>query len=215
MKLHPSSVSSLRGFTLVEVFVVIAILAVLGTMTWQAVGMLNNREMNKTAEIQVAQLEAAMNAYRTDFADMLPGGDGSEWSSHVLYSALNCDADNDGEPDLDKKTGQPFAPYCDSFAISENNKNREEVSNGIPVMKKAVKLPGRRKKKKVFVIFDPWGGTFRYRLGFELRDAQSRKHGEGINPDFDIYSLGADALGDAKNDQDDNSDNVTNIRSWK
>ena len=76
------------GFTLIEIFVVMAILAILGTMGWVASGVVNNRQMNKTAELQVAQLEVGMNGYRTDFGDVVPAGEGDEWSSHVLFKAL-------------------------------------------------------------------------------------------------------------------------------
>ncbi len=215
MKLRRTPGSSLPGFTLIEVFVVIAILAVLGAMTWQAAGMINNREMNKTAEIQVSQLETGMNAYRTDYGDVLPGGNGNEWSSHVLYTTLSCDADGDGEPDIDKATGERLAPYCEGLTTIEDIKNMSEVINGIPAIKKSVKPTGKKKKKKSFVILDPWGGIYRYRLGYEMKDVETKEPGEGINPDFDIYSLGADALGNCKDNKGNNEDNVSNIRSWQ
>ena len=215
MRLHRLSVLSSRGFTLIEVFVVIAILAVLGAMTWQAAGMINNREMNKTAEIQVAQLETGMNAYRTDYGDILPGGNGDEWSSHVLYTALSCDADGDGEADIEKATGERLAPYCDGIITIEDIKNMSEVINGIPAIKKSVKPTGKKKKRRSFVILDPWGGTYRYRLGYEMKESETKDPGKGINPDFDIYSLGADALGDGKSNKGDNEDNFSNIRSWQ
>ena len=194
---------------------VIAILAVLGAMTWQAAGMINNREMNKTAEIQVAQLETGLNAYRTDYGDILPGGNGNEWSSHVLYTMLSCDADGDGEGDIEKATGERLAPYCDGIVPIEDIKNMSEVVNGIPAIRKAIKQTGKKKKKKSFVILDPWGGIYRYRLGYEMKNAETKEPGEGVNPDFDIYSLGADALGDCKDDKGDNEDNISNIRSWR
>ena len=66
------------GFTLIEIFVVMAILAILGTMGWVASGMVNNRQMSKTAELQVAQMEVGMNSYRMDYGVVVPEGDGDE-----------------------------------------------------------------------------------------------------------------------------------------
>ena len=67
---------------------------------------------------------------------------------------------------------------------------------------------------KYYLIIDPWGNPYRYRLGYELEDEKG-KTGPGINPDFDIFSQGPDGLGQGKTNADEDADNVTNIRSWK
>ena len=202
-----------HGFTLIEIFVVIAILATLATMGWQATKMISNRRMNKTAEIQIGQLELGMNAYRQDFGDVLPAGNGDEWSSHVLYTALYCDEDNDGEPDVDKKTNEPRIPYCEAITPKITRGKAKEVLNGMQAVKISVKPPDSNKKRKVYVILDPWGNPYRYRLGYEMKDERGRE-GRGINPDFDIFSLGADGLGNGLTNLKDNEDNVSNVRSW-
>lgn len=203
-----------KGFTLVEVFVVMAILAILATMGWQASGMINNRQMNKTAEVQVGQLEVAMNAYRIDNGDELPAGNGDTWSSHVLYKTLNCDEDGDGAPDTNPKTGEVREPYCDGITPIANIKKQSEVINGIPAIKMKIKPKGATKVKKLFVLLDPWGTPYRYRMGYEMRDEKG-KAGNGINPDFDIFSLGVDTEGNGLTNTKKNEDNVSNIRSWR
>lgn len=204
-----------RGFTLMEICVVVAILATLATMGWQATKMVRTREMNKTAELQISQMEAGMNAYRQDVGDNLPAGDGDEWSSHVLYSVLYCDEDDDGQPDVDPKSGETRIPYCEALTPMAYVKNAKEILNGIPVVKKSIKVAGsKNKKRKCFVILDPWNASYRYRLGYDMREPSKNSPGKGINPDFDIFSLGADSQGNGLNNLNDNEDNISNIRSW-
>lgn len=202
------------GFTLIEIFVVMAILAILGTMGWVASGVVNNRQMNKTAELQVAQLEVGMNGYRTDFGDVVPAGEGDEWSSHVLFKALYCDDDGDGQPDVDEQTNEVRIPYCESIVPLSKLKQQREAINGIPAIKKSVRMTNSRRGKKVFVILDPWGNPYRYRQGYELPDKDG-KTGKGINPDFDIFTQGPDGKGNGLTNKNANEDNLSNVRSWK
>lgn len=202
------------GFTLIEIFVVMAILAILGTMGWVASGMVNNRQMSKTAELQVAQMEVGMNSYRMDYGDVVPEGDGDEWSSHVLYKALYCDEDGNGEPDVDVQTNETRTPYCESIVPLANLKHLRESINGIPAVKKSVRTTGRKSNKKVYVVMDPWGNAYRYRQGYELSN-ESGQTGKGINPDFDIYTRGPDGKGNGRDNLKDNEDNISNVRSWK
>lgn len=209
-----------RGFTLVEIFVVIAILAILGTMGWQATKLVQSRRMYKTAEIQIGQMETGMNAYRQDYGDTLPYGDGDAWSAHVLYSALYCDEDNDGEPDRDKETKATKTPYCEAIVPVESLKKAAEIPNGLIAVKVNMKSSSGKKGKsgkksgKFFAILDPWGKPYLYRLGYNMQD-DSNRSGQGINPDFDIFSQGPDGLGDGLDNKGDNEDNVSNVLSWE
>ena len=202
------------GFTLTEIFVVMANLAILGTMGWVASGVVNNRQMTKTAELQVAQMEVGMNGYRMDFGDVIPAGVGDEWSSHILYGALYCDEDGDGQPDVDEQTNETRVPYCESIVPLAKPKQQREAINGIPAIKKSVRVTGLKRNRKAFVIFDPWGNPYRYRQGYELPNKDG-KTGKGINPDFDIFTQGPDGKGNGLTNRDANEDNISNIRSWK
>lgn len=200
------------GFTLVEIFVVIAILAVLGTMGWQATKLVKSRRMYKTAEIQIGQMETGLNAYRQDYGDALPYGDGDDWSGHVLYSALFCDEDNDGEPDKDPETNETRLPYCEAIVTVESLKHAEEIPNGLLATKISMKSSGK-KKSKYYAILDPWNNPYCYRLGFSMKD-DSNRPGKGINSDFDLFSRGPDGLGDGMDNLNENEDNISNVRSW-
>lgn len=201
------------GFTLMEIIIAIAILAMLSALVWQSSKLVNTRKMCKTAEIQIGQLEAALNDYRQDNSDTVPYGDGDPWSSHMLYQALYCDENNDGEPDKDKNSDEPREPYCAAIVPIEDLKKTTEIQNGIPAIKINTKAKRGKKGGKFYVLIDPWGKPYLYRTGFELRDEHDHR-GKGINADFDIFSQGPDGLGDGRNNTGDNEDNISNIRTW-
>ena len=207
MKLRVNNGS--RGFTLVEILICIAILALLSTILLEVRGYINNKKLLNTAQNQIALLESGMNAYRSDNAGSLPDGKGDEASSNVMYTALYRDKDNDGVPD--EEAGVPLPTYCTALAVIKDTKAKEEL-DGIPVIKTKVKTD--KGNKKLWVIQDPWGNTYRYRLGFD-QDNSKGKPGKGVNPDFDIFTLGPDGKGDGTTNEDENSDNVSNVRSWK
>lgn len=202
-----------KGFTLVEILIATAILAALAAGMWEASAYAKNKGLKNTANSQVQLLETALNGYRTDSGGTLPFGRGDEYSSHVLYKALFCDENNDGEPD--EVDGSMMMPYCPSLVVIKNKKEGEQ-EEGIPVMRAKIttKADGKRVSGKFFVILDPWGNPYRYRLGYDTEDEKG-KTGPGINPDFDIFSLGGDGLGDGKTNDGENEDNVSNIRNWK
>lgn len=204
-----------KGFTLIEIITVIAILVVLAAMGWVATKMVQTRQMNKQAEIQIAQMVMGMNGYRQDNGDILPYGIGDEWSSHQLYAALYCDENNDGAPDKDPQTGEVREPYCSSIKPVESTKHLTEVSDGIMATMVQMRDPKSKKraKKRYYALIDPWGKPYLYRLGYELRD-EKRRAGKGINPDFDIFSQGVDGLGNGLTNTGDNEDNISNISSW-
>ncbi len=201
------------GFTLIELLIVIGVLAFLGAAMWQANAYFQDKKLKNQAESEINALAACMDAYRSDNGGTLPYGKGDEWSSHVLYSTLYCDEDNDGAPDRDK-SGAMRKPYCESLIIIADTSAKER-ERGIPVAKARVTRTENNKRKsgKYYLIFDPWGKPYRYRLGFEAEE-EKRREGNGMNPDFDIFSLGPDSLGDGMTNTGDNEDNISNIRSW-
>lgn len=202
-----------KGFTLIEILVAVAILATLAAIMWQAQGWIQGRSLKSQAENEIKLLEASLNAYKADSGGSLEFGRGDEYSSHVLYKMIYCDENNDGEPD--EVNGTPLMPFCETLNVIKNKKDNE-ILEGIPVRKAKItsKEGGKKVSGKYFLIYDPWGNPYRYRLGYETEDSKG-KVGSGMNPDFDIFSLGGDGLGDGKTNDGDNADNVSNVRSWK
>lgn len=210
MKLHLNR--QRKGFTLIEILIVVGVLAFLAAGMWQASAYIQSRSMKTTAQTQVQLLEASVNAYRADNAGYLPDGRGDEVSSNVMYEMLSRDEDNDGEPD--DENGEIQMPYCESFYVVSSKDTEQQ--EGIPVVKVRIKGSGGTKsaRGKVYVIMDPWGNTYRYRLGYEGQ-TESGKTGNGMNPDFDIFSLGPDGRGNGRTNDGDNEDNISNVKSWK
>ncbi len=207
MKLNRQT--SRKGFTLVEILVGVAILAMLASGMWVAVASYQNKKLVKKAETEITLLEAAMNEYRTDNGGLLPFGRGDEESSNIMYQALSCDYDGDGEPD--DENGVTRMPYCPTFTVIKNTKAAEQ-GEGIPVLRASIRTK-EKGKRKMLVIVDPWGKPYRYRLGCEAEDDKG-KTGQGINADFDIFSQGPDGQGDSTNRNAENEDNISNIKLW-
>ena len=200
---------SRKGFTLVEILIGVSILAMLASGMWVAVASYQNKKLVKKAETEITLLEAAMNEYRTDNGGTLPFGRGDEESSNIMYRALSCDDDNDGEPD--DVAGVTRMPYCPTFNVIKNPKAAEQ-GEGIPVLRASIRTRDKA-RKKMLVVIDPWGKPYRYRLGCEAEDDKG-KSGEGVNADFDIFSQGPDGLGDSMDKKGDNEDNISNIKLW-
>ena len=198
-----------KGFTLVEILVGVGILAMLAAGMWVAVGSTQTKKLKNKAETEITLLEAAMNEYRTDNGGLLPFGRVDEESSNIMYQALSCDYDGDGEPD--DENGVTRMPYCPTFTVIKNTKAAEQ-GEGIPVLRASIRTK-EKGKRKMLVIVDPWGKPYRYRLGCEAEDDKG-KTGQGINADFDIFSQGPDGLGDSTNKAGENEDNISNIKLW-
>lgn len=197
----PSKAS--RGFTLLEILIVIAILAILALLGWIALSAIQNSAKRKTAENEIAALSAAMQACRADNGNVLPHGSGNVTSSNVMYRALYRDSKNKGRPDT--VNGAQLKPYYELMPMEhKKGKGHQESGLGIPVIRKSGK----------YYIMDPWGEPYRYRLGYDT-EGPDGKVGDGYNADFDIFSLGPDGKGNGRNNRGDNEDNVSNVKSWK
>lgn len=85
-----------------EILVVIAIIAVLATMTVGGLGFYKKKAAENKTKVFVASVSRALDDYRSDEGSYPDdGADGSDTSSAILYEVLFGDADGDGEPDED------------------------------------------------------------------------------------------------------------------
>ncbi len=103
MKVHHfTKGNSSKGFTLIEILVVMAIIAVLATVVVGSIGFYQNKTKDNKGKVLVASVSQALDSYRLDegeYPEM--GADGSEMSSAILYDTLFGDSDGDGIADDD------------------------------------------------------------------------------------------------------------------
>ncbi len=127
-----------QGFTLIEILVVIAIIAVLATMTAGGLKWYKRKAAIDKTKVLIGQIGHALEAYRLDNGTF-PTGDGLEQSSQDLYIALYGDSDGDGKPD-------PAATiYLDILNpdLTGNKGNVEEIGSN-------------------YLIIDAWKEPIRY-----------------------------------------------------
>jgi len=194
MKSNPHKPRS--GFSLVELMVVIAIMAILATLGVGSFAFIQERQAREKAKVQIALLSKAIEEYKLDMG-AYPGATadfGGELaddiegdSSQVLYAALfkeGFDYTNPATPptNWENKATKIYVPELD--IATSKLKWVKEVDDKI-------------------VIIDPWRGNYRYRVG---TNAES--------PDFDLWSMGKDKKTDTSNSamtQEDNKDDIRNF----
>lgn len=84
MKIHPSSRPS-RGFTLVELLIVIAIIAILAGLTMGSFIFIMRKQADEKARIQISLLEKALEDYKIDNSVYPPSTDGTTGLYEALY----------------------------------------------------------------------------------------------------------------------------------
>lgn len=181
-----------RGFSLVEILAVMFIIAILMTFVIGAFGWVETTRREEAAKIFVARIASGLQSYQADTGE-LPSGHGALDSTNVIYQTLFGDFDGDGYPD--KENGTRNTIY-----VEELNPNQQKGSEAVVAL-----------IKNKFIILDPWGQPYRYRLGFQQVDSKGVR-GTGINPDFDFWSIGKDGKENQKNEKDSsNADNIGNM----
>lgn len=117
------------AFTLMEIMVVIAIIAVLFTMVVGGLGWYKRKTQIGKTEVLLKSIDRALEDYRMDNAT-LPAGNGSLGSSEDVYAALYGDENGDGQPD------DGATVYLDVLSpdLSGNRKNVKQEGAGYVVI---------------------------------------------------------------------------------
>jgi len=171
------------GFSLLEVLVVVVIMMILAALSVGIYGWVEARKRDDLSKNQLNMLTMAVERYYNDH-QAYPKLDGKlslESSSQALYAALYGDEDGDGNTDEGKSV---YLSELDPKGSGAKTKFVVKEGNG-------------------FIVMDPWGKPFRYRLGYDQLEQGDENAGE--NPDFDVWSAGKDG-------QDGTSDDVANFK---
>ncbi len=187
------SLSVSRGFTLVEMLVVITIIVILAAMLLGGLQFVKDKQAREKTKVQVQLLCKSIEDYKLDNGyypsdpsdpshPTPPNPDGSK-NSNVLYKALYWDTNNDGKG-ADTDTVQKI--YCAELD---------------PLQKKQGWTQGTGANA---TIIDPWFNEYRYRIGTT-----------SWNPDYDLWSAGKDGKTNAsapkRLDAFENKDDIGNF----
>lgn len=189
-----------RGFTLVELLAVIAMIAILASLIMAGFSAMDRNKSVQKCKLQIGLLANALEEYKSDFGRYPVANDtdaAGDTGANVLFKALYWDSDND------------LVGATNASGTTVDTNQRIYLVELDPLSNKQ----GWRSAKTAGdtnTIFDPWGENFRYRSGV---DGAGVVNSDCKNPDFDLWSLGPDLKpGNAGGTDKDAQDNISN---WK
>lgn len=183
--------SNRKGFTLVELLTVIAIVVILAGLSVTAMGWAQSKATKEKAVTQLRLLENGVQQYFADVGEYPKAGgrgDDNKGGDDSLYIYAMCfgDVGDDGKVKTAGRSGVSVEFKSNPNAtiyLSELDPNIE----GNPWFDKTSPQPGG--------LVDPYGRYWYYRSG----------NSSNMNPDFDIWSGGAKVSG-----SNHEADDITN-----
>lgn len=189
MNIIAQSKTQRRGFTLVEMLVVITIIVILAGLTMAGFNYANQKQAREQAKIQISLLKMALEDYKADFGEYpVHAEQGGENGTPVIYDALYPDGD---DPNADANV---YLSELNPENDAQNWLENQSPGSGL-------------------TIYDPWGTEFFYRTN----DPADPNSTISANPGFDLWSAGPDGVTNpgANGDYDaDHADNQDDIRGW-
>ncbi len=175
----PVRSSSHRAFTLIELMVVVAIMAILAGLVFGAMQGMGQNAKRKKAGVQIAALELGLEMFKQEYGDFPisevdPEIDAAAGSA-VLYQALSGDGKN----------------LLELAGSAEPSKG--EIGSSHPALME--QLDAKRDPFKMvlqrsesdYLVADPWGQPYRYLC---YRDKSGRQASQRNPASYDLYSHG-------------------------
>lgn len=176
--------STPRGFTLVELLAVVAIIGILATVGVGSYNMIQSRAQEKRAETQKSLFIAGLTQYKADF-DEYPNKD----SDLGDYSAPVFPRANENAVRSDRSSGLLVRALGGG---TEERKIKTYIPDLAQFENQQAWFPSRDRD----YVVDPWANPWAYRAGFTF--SQNGKKS------FDLWSAGPDG-------KDDTQDDITNF----
>lgn len=175
----PVRSSSRRAFTLIELMVVVAIMAILAGLVFGAMQGMGQNAKRKKAGVQIAALELGLEMFRQEYGDFPisaadPEIDAEEGSS-VLYQALSGDGN-----DRLQLTGTPQP------SRGEIGSSHKALMEQLDAKRDPFKMVMQR-SESIYYVSDPWGQPYRYVCHQNKSDRQS---GQRNPASYDLFTHG-------------------------
>lgn len=178
---------SARGFTLVEIMVVMAVIAILAAIALAVQDGLRERGLRTKAQGQLADLAQALEQYRILYGDYpwVPGGDDG---SRALYAALIGQTTPKGDQFRDGPNGpiRKRQHFIDIFNYTVGDENGaltappKTIGEGVDMQTLDADFARHH-------FLDPWGRPYRYAYKSRSDNGAAWKH-----PGFILLSDGGD-----------------------
>ena len=121
-----------RGFTLIEILIVVIILGILAGITFPQ--FFNATTAAKTSAVQstAGTLRSAIGLYQVQHSGKLPGtGAGSSFASNQFWIDMTTQTDDAGHPYTITSTTGPFGPYMQQVAPNVLNSNSTVIDASV------------------------------------------------------------------------------------
>ncbi len=184
------------GFSLIELLIVIALIALLAGMVMAASAAIQGKMLRNRAEAFLAEIQGGLDLYKIDHGTYpINEADDREESAkegaEILYKYLSGDFNVDGEFDLDDPKNKIYVESLDFKSSQKQGKGTVGIGLG-----------------GAYVAMDPFGGLIRYLCDPPNRVVGNKQEIRTLNPTYDLWSLGGAAPGEV--DMENKSKWITN-----
>ena len=196
-----------KGFTLMELMVVVAIIVVLAGLTVGGLKSMQRKQADSKCKTQIKLLENALEDYKSDMGLYPKRIAGDNTGSNTLYRALFYEGYDYNERKGDSDTapastdGTAVKIYLAELDPTSTKQGWSSTPGGSGDASKPI---GENN-----TILDPWGFNYNY---LPAVDENGNEDIECHNPDFDLWSNGPDGQKGTSDTDKLAGDNITN---WK